>query len=408
MQDNSLHTALVNSFNHLGWLVRKSRIKEGVSLLCSLSECEEVGLGFSHTKTGRKIGKTTAEAILNLFQSIPQIEKAGFTHFEEIQLLVDGVAKDRISDISCNYLLSFLIDFSMEQCEKWGITTSDTNIRAVYDYKRNAFAYNEKAKLPVNPTTKKPIVFVPKRWLRAIPWLNYEDYINKHFLSEVVDSNQRVSVLDFNRHNYDCVVQYTAKKELQQSDCKNDPLFTQLPLTTVARRITKLLRLPTGNAESVDKDYEQLLGELLPSLLYPHLDFADSQVRTESGSQIRDLVFYNNREHPFLLDIYNHYDCRQIVFELKNVQSIQREHINQLNRYLNDSFGKFGIIVTRNALTKAMRKNTIDLWSGQRRCILTITDDDIKLMGDVFRTKQRLPLEVLNKKFVEFLRDCPS
>ena len=53
-------------------------------------------------------------------------------------------------------------------------------------------------------------------------------------------------------------------------------------------------------------------------------------------------------------------------------------------------------------------RNTIDLWSAQRRCIITLSDEDIKVMADVFRSKQRLPIEVVNKKFVEFMRACPS
>ena len=65
-------------------------------------------------------------------------------------------------------------------------------------------------------------------------------------------------------------------------------------------RVAKLAKLPSGNQDSNDKEYEKLMEEMLPSMLYPHLDFADSQVRTDSGTLIRDLVFYNSRSHPFL------------------------------------------------------------------------------------------------------------
>ena len=143
-------------------------------------------------------------------------------------------------------------------------------------------------------------------------------------------------------------------------------------------------------------------------MLYPHLDFADTQSRTDSGVLIRDLIFYNSRSMDFLEDIHKEYGTRQIVMELKNVRSVEREHINQLNRYIKDQFGLFGILVTRNRLSRAMFKNTIDLWSGQRRCIIALTDEDIALMVSVFESKQRLPLEVIKKKYVEFVRACPS
>ena len=150
------------------------------------------------------------------------------------------------------------------------------------------------------------------------------------------------------------------------------------------------------------------MGQVLTSLLYPHLDFAAEQSRIESGTQIRDIIFYNNTSTDFLSDIYKTYDCKQIVVELKNVQTIEREHINQLNRYMSDSFGRFGIIFTRNKPPKNIMQNTIDLWSGQRRCILILDDNDLSLMETCESGKQRFPIEVLKKKYIEFKNECPN
>jgi hypothetical protein len=160
--------------------------------------------------------------------------------------------------------------------------------------------------------------------------------------------------------------------------------------------------------DKADKLYEDLVVQIMASMLYPHLDFAEDQSRTESGVLIRDLIFYNNRSIDFLKDIYDTYGSRQVVMELKNVRTVEREHINQLNRYLNNEFGRFGILVTRNPPPSAMFKNTIDLWSGQRRCILILSDEDVAMMASVFESKQRLPYEVLKAKYIEFTRKCPS
>jgi len=94
--------------------------------------------------------------------------------------------------------------------------------------------------------------------------------------------------------------------------------------------------------------------------------------------------------------------------EIKNVEKLQREHINQLNRYLSESLGKFGVIITRNKIPKNIKQNTIDLWSGQRKCIIIITDEDLKLMVSVFESKQRLPIEVLKRAYIDFIRSAPS
>lgn len=218
----------------------------------------------------------------------------------------------------------------------------------------------------------------------------------------------RVRVLQYNRDNYGSVEAYVRQKEQTAADCKNDPLFKRIPVSSAKRRFNAIRKLPTGKTDTADKQYENLTAELLASLLYPKLDFADTQSRTDSGVTIRDLIFYNNRSHPFLRDLFEEYGSRQLVMEFKNVHAIEREHINQLNRYMTESFGRFGVLITRHELPKAMRKNTIDLWAGQRRCIIALTDVDLEQMVETYASKQREPLDVITKKYVEFRRNCPS
>jgi hypothetical protein len=204
------------------------------------------------------------------------------------------------------------------------------------------------------------------------------------------------------------VQDYVKAKERNQDDCKNDPLFHQIPVISAKRKFSTIMKLPCGKDQNADRQYEKYLAQLLASLFYPDLDFAAEQSRTDSGALIRDLVFYNNRSIDFLQGIYDDYGNRQLVFEMKNVQNIDRNHINQLNRYLDTGLGRFGVFVTRNPLSRAMFRNTIDLWSGQRRCIISLTDDDLALMVNVFESKQRSPIDVVKKKYVEFRRACPA
>ena len=93
--------------------------------------------------------------------------------------------------------------------------------------------------------------------------------------------------------------------------------------------------------------------------------------------------------------------------EIKNVASIERQHVDQLNRYLADELGKFGVFITRYPLKNAEMTRVIDLWSGQRKVIITLTDVDIEQMVELFESKQRDPLDVLVKKYGEFRAKCP-
>lgn len=406
-QDNSLHTALVEAFNQIGFRYTKGEQDYAIATLIKLSECDEIGFGNSKTRKGKPIGKKIAQEILQLFVNIPQIKSRGFSHFEEIQLCIGGISKDRISDITGNLLKSFLVDFTIEQSKKHHIPTSKVRINT-YSFKKGIFI-EEEVDLPINPESKEAVILVPKRWLKFIPWINFDDFFEDYFIKNIEDiTRDSLVILNYNRDNYDIVESYIKIKERQQGDCKNDPLFKAIPVTSAGRKITEILKLPTGKEDGADKEYEVHVCQLLTSFMYPQLDFADTQVRSISGVHIRDLIFYNNKSDIFLNEIYNKYKCRQMVMELKNVQELKTEHVNQLNRYLKEQFGDFGILVTRNEPKKNVIQNTIDLWAGQRKCILIITDSDLKIMADLYKSKQRMPIDVLKRRYVDFTRLCPS
>lgn len=408
--DNGIHSTILDSLNYIGYLAEKGLGTEAVKQLIVASECDAVGLGSSKSRKGRRIGDNTANEIIMLFEEIPQLRRSGFSHIEEIQLLVDKIAKDRISDIACNFMSSFLIDYTQQNCSEAGIPMELVQKVVVYDVKKHCFK-EEDVQLPVNPKTHEPIWLVPKRWLRFSTWISQDDYFSNYY-PEKVDRGDffkdRIKVLMFNRANYDLVKGYVEARERTFEDCKNDPLFMQIPITSAKRKIAGIRKLPTGKTDNADKKYEDHVVQLMASLLYPHLDFAQAQSRTESGTQIRDLIFYNNQSVPFFKDIHDTYGSKQIVFELKNVESLDRDNVNQLNRYLDENLGKFGVFITRHQPSKAIQKHLIDLWSGQRKCILVLDDNDLQTMVDIFENKQRIPYEVIRKKYAEFMRSCPS
>lgn len=411
-QDQSLHLSLLNAFNWLGRLAERNREDEAISQLIIASECAEAGLGHSRTRRGKRFGQKVAKDILALFQRLPHAQADGFAHVEEIQLYVDSVSKDRISDLACSFLKSFLLDFTIDQCVKHGIPREAVTIENIYNLRTQTFA-NESVALPVNPVTKQPVLLIPKRWLRFVPWIGYDDYYKNAFVEDALTNEnvprEHVAILTYNRSHYDVVRAYIREKERTAADCKNDPLFSPIPILSAKRKLAMIRALPSGKTDNADKKYEDAVCQLMASLLYPYLDFAAEQSRTDSGVLIRDLIFYNNRSVDFLKDIHQDYGSRQIVMELKNVKAVEREHINQLNRYLNEHFGQFGILVTRNRLPAAMFRNTVNLWAGQRRCLISLTDEDLALMVDIFENKQqRHPIEVIKKKYVEFMRACPA
>jgi hypothetical protein len=410
LQDKGLHQVILGGFNNLGILSRAGKQDQAIEQLIAASECDEVGLGTSATKKGTRIGRRKAEEILSLFDRISYYRDHGFRHFEEIQLFVDGIGKDRISDIACNFIKSFLIDYTAQECRSLGIELKRKLVPNVYNPTSLAFEHVE-TDVPVHPETGLPVLLVPKRWLRHVPWINYDiyfrDFCPQDDIAHEGEELTRVRVQTYNRDNYNVIDAYVQARERSFEDCQNDPLFSQIPILSARRKMAAIRKLPSGKDNGADVAYEKLIGQLLPSLFYPQLDFAQEQARTDSGVSIRDLIFYNSRTHPFLQELMDDYGSRQITFEMKNVNEIEIHHVDQLNRYLKDNLGNFGVFVTRNPLKKARFSSTIDLWSGQRKAIVALTDSDVEQMVEVFESKQRDPIDVVVKKYVEFRRACP-
>lgn len=73
----------------------------------------------------------------------------------------------------------------------------------------------------------------------------------------------------------------------------------------VQERLASRSRPSPGCEHGEDKKFEDWAVDVLPSLLYPHLDLAAAQARTVSGAHIRDLIFHSDAKTPFLDDLGN-------------------------------------------------------------------------------------------------------
>ncbi len=410
MFDNGLHQMIVGAFNGLGKEFLSGDSEKAIQTLVRISECDEIGLGQSSTRKGKRIGVAKAAEVLELFNRIGRYNSHGFRHLEEIQLFVDGIGKDRISDISASFLKSYLIDFTQAQARLLGMSLTEVRFDDVYEVKTGDLISVNTLGV-VNPETGVPVLLVPKHWLRFVPWINFEEYFKDHCPQDDIahqgERLEKVEVLLHNRENFGLIDHFVNEKERTADDCDSDPLFEQISIRSARTRLSRIKKLPTGKQDGADLIYEREVGVLLPTLFYPDLDFAKLQARTDDGVSIRDLIFYNNRTHPFLKELMNDYGSRQLTFEMKNVKQVAREHIDQINRYLTDSLGGFGVLVTRHPLQKKVMKRTINLWAGQRRAVVTLTDTDLEMMVNLYESKQRKPLDVLKKKYVEYRRECP-
>lgn len=408
-----LHEQLVGFLDHFRRLVLAGRTLDAERLLLTCNEPQDLGLGYSQgSKSGSFIGPATAANAAQLFLDTPQLHDERLEHVEELGLFVPKIAEDRISDLTACVLREFLVRYTGEQAAAFEIPTLQFRIPEIWDSDALEWRTGLQARLPYHPDRQSPLLLAPLDLLRHLPWINYPDYYRSHYARHVLPAKSRQrqvpksDVLAHNRANYAQVKLYVAQKERTASLATPDPLFEPLKISTLDRKVKSLDKLPTGAGEPA-KVYEELVFDVLSSALYPELEYADSQVRTDSGAHIRDLLFYNDGKIEFTQMLREHYGSQQLVFELKNVRLLEPEHVNQLYRYLDGDFGHVGVLVSRKEPPRAVRRNIVDLWSAKRTAIVCLTDEDLRLMIQLLEARRR-PIEAVKKKYVEFIRTLPK
>ena len=409
-----MHERLIKFLQYAIYLLRKGEINRAALLFAGCEEQRAMGLGYaSGSKRGSNIGPKLIGEILRVIQSVPQLKSGDIRHLEELQLAVPGIAEDRISDTACSILKDFFIEFTETQVSKLAIPTRPFRLGDIYDDSKRMWVPAQTAQLPFNPFDETPILLVPLDLLRHLPWINYPDYYRTTYAPHVLPADLRrkrvakAAVLAYNARNYVEVERYVDEKEKTGNRCHPDPLFKPLAFLTLKSKFRHLRELSFGSSKGANRKFEDLITDLFSSLFYPTLEFAEARSRTISGAHIRDLIFYNDGKSSFWNDLRQRYDARQPVFELKNVGKLQTEHVNQLYRYLDEEFGRFGILVTRNPTPKAVQRNIVDLHSSKRVTILCLNDRDLELMLSLIESN-RDPTEVIKRSFVEFTRLLPK
>jgi len=163
-------------------------------------------------------------------------------------------------------------------------------------------------------------------------------------------------------------------------------------------------KLPSGKAGAYE--YQRLILSLFNSLFEPELVDGEAQVRTATGVEIRDLVYTNNSDRPFLRFLLTEHGNLLVVFDCKNVRALAPADVNQMANYLGDPMGRCGFIVMRHAPTESELKKARATYNkgSPRKVILFLTDEDLRIMVGLKRGGTRHPVDHLQRRYREFVQ----
>lgn len=394
-----LHSQLLGVFND-GVSLFESGELDDFHHLIDFPEPNEIGFGYSEGAIrGSGLGPHLNRVFADTLAASEPLRERRLRHIEELQLVSVNVGPDRISDIAANVLKQYLIDYTLKQSELWGIPVQKavpvTHFLDLDDLEWRSAYFD----LPQNPITGSPILLVPRRMVRLLPWINYEDYLSSEYRtfmrpetsrawrgSRGTSGTKKPEVVQVTRENLAVLDQYVGRKEKQAANVA--PAFVTrqdlgLPVRPLAGDFTaRLTSLPSGTGAA--HEYQRLIFEILNYLFEPELTDGEMEVRTIDGTERRDIIYTNESDSSFWQYIRLTYGSPFAMFESKNVERLSLENINQTAGYLGARLGHIGFIATRNAAGENIVRKTFTTYNDTsvtpRKVILILNDDDFKQM----------------------------
>jgi hypothetical protein len=376
-------------------------------LLHALHEVDEVALGFSQNHPqGRGIGPLQAKEIQNAFESSQAARSGDIKDIADCALMIPGINRDKISDITANILKKQLIKFTQEQCKIHGIPMKKVPINNVFDHTSLTFTsyYDE---LPV--INGKPKILLPLHSVRHDPELSKDKYYRKFVLEflkaehehagdalATVLKNGRIVVrikdlkkaypigtdflYKFSKEHPKILEKY--KSELQVSAIKKRNIENLTPprtILTANKRLEYLRDIQPGN-DDADK-FHKLSYDNLIQIVGDRLSNPSGEVKINGGRKRIDIVFDNTGQKGFFHSLYTLHQvkCPKIFFECKNYgREIGNPEIDQLIGRFSKHRGDFGILLCRSIVDRKLSiERCKDVMHSGKGLIIVLDDNDI-------------------------------
>ncbi|HEX8900976.1 hypothetical protein [Vitreimonas sp.] len=418
-------------FNAVLDALRAGRTHRARELTEHLSEPKDTFIGVSKGKPkGRGVGREQADHLLSALRRSRAFETGLLADLSETELMVEGVGRDKVSDLTTNIIREKLVEYTIGQCDLLEIDLGDRTYPSGPMWDPSSQAWKEEyVKRPI--VRGKPVLLIPKHFVRLNLSLNSQEFYNYHMLEFLqaehisagsslvqffrkskkpyvtkkslkrVRPKRKDDVVDFIREHPHVLEVYKNLKGAEGAlqDRQIDPDFNERRFAEAL--IEELERLPRG-MKAAGK-YHSLMTGVLPFLFYPNLIQPVKEREIHSGRKRIDLSFTNAAESGFFSTVLARPQTRAswVMIECKNYSSdLGNPELDQMSGRFSPARGKFGIICCRELVdAQLMLRRCRDTARDDRGHIITLEDSDIvdMLKGVVGLRRRRID-EILHAK----------
>ena len=438
---NQCNAHITSFFETLLDYIRSHDDLNAIRLLERLGEPNETCLGFSQSDpSGRGIGGIQARDLLQHLKKSKAVQTGLISDIAELDLFVDNIGPDKISDMTTNILRGLLIKYTQEQCELHGIAlTYKTPSGYIWDISKKRWI-QDYVYLPI--INGKKILLVPKimvRWSTSLKSSDYynnfvtnfirEDQLNlngslvevlkngtkrkkkksikerypksKDYLS--VFSNEHPDVLE----KYKQTVLADAIKSIGISDLNELVSQTKFDEPGFAKILQNKLDEIKPGKKDADLYHSFMVG-VLQFIFDGDLIYPKKEREINDGRKRIDITYTNARQTGFFDRVFAapNIQAKQIMVECKNyTEDPTNPEIDQLRGRFSIRRGMFGIMLYRQTSdTHLLLKRCKDVAIDGAGYIIALNDDDICTLLDFIANSQRGQIdEFMQERFNSLL-----
>jgi hypothetical protein len=394
--------------------IRNGQYSKAQYMFSGLREPNQTRFGLSTGKVprGRGIGGDQAIELYNALKDSSAVQTGFLRDLEDCELLIEGISRDKISDMTTNIIRAKLIEYTQSQCNLFGIETHQVPSGLIWD------DHNEKwtsiyTELPI--CHRKSVILIPKATARFDTEYNHQEYY-QHFVlnflqAEHLSANSSlVRVLkdgtkkeptkkslkekyplskqylyEFSKEHPDVLSRYKKSKASDLRELTDEIILEmteQPPQPNYNQLATELANISPGDADAT-RFHNHMKG-VLTAIFYPSLVNPVKEQEIHDGRKRIDLVYENSARSGFFFSLpqIKNIPSAYIMIECKNYSADPKNpELDQLSGRFSVNRGRFGFLICRTfANKKLFYQRCKDTASDDRGFIIPLDDKDVRIL----------------------------
>lgn len=432
------HNAIVEFFQGVIDQILQNNERQAKYMLSGLREPNQTKFGLSIGKhpRGRGVGGEQTKDIYDALVDSTAVKTGFIKDLEECELLIEGISRDKISDIATNIIRHKLIEYTQAQCELWNISVNSAPSGLIWDALNKKWV-NYYTNLPV--CNGRSTLLVPKAIARFDIEFSHQEYY-QHFVlnflqSEHLDANSSLVrtlkdgtkrppfkkilkelhpltkqyLYEFSKEHPEVLKRYRESKNYNLNEISVEDLLlfafqqSEEQIVDLDLLAQELDSIPTGDNDA--KRYHNHIVGVLTAIFYPYLINPKKEQEIHEGRKRIDIAFQNAAYEGFFFELPNNKSVPSgyVFVECKNYSSDPANpELDQLSGRFSVNRGRFGFLVCRNFKDKdRFFKRYKDTAQDGRGFIVPLDDSDIKQLLVLRKNKD---FRGINKFFDECYR----